>query len=427
MPRFRFRCFTAFAGCLWIATSLLAQEKSSEPVRMQCLDSDGKPVAGAEIHLFQYDGKAERYQSFGPFKSNAEGKAICEKLLFTNDAGNFDRWFYARIPGRLVGAARSAKWTNQKPFNVEGKVRLFPSAKVEGKVTVPDGFDRRKVTVRVITLHISTGPQIFDYESFSREHSFPGLDTALPEVFERHPDAEGRIQFDDVPVKGQLYLATVGVGLAEAQWRNNETTFDRPIELTPGRECVLTGRALTPEGKPAAGMKVSAHLVHAPGALYYLSIFQTVTDEKGEYSIHGLPQKIFNLSVIDPKGKWVFRPMQDLLIQTGDKLDLDLNLETGVLVSGRVFDSEGKPLAGAALSALNESPKNDTSLANDMSDAEGRYKLRLPAGKARLYFNALPDGFAYPEPRIMKTLDITTGQADIEKLDFTLQRQEEKR
>jgi hypothetical protein len=40
-----------------------------------------------------------------------------------------------------------------------------------------------------------------------------------------------------------------------------------------------------------------------------------------------------------------------------------------------------------------------------------------------LYFNSLPDGFKYPEPQIMKRLDITAGQSDINDLNFTLERE----
>ena len=47
---------------------------------------------------------------------------------------------------------------------------------------------------------------------------------------------------------------------------------------------------------------------------------------------------------------------------------------------------------------------------------------RLPAGNARLYFNSLPDGFVYPNPQIVKRLEISSRQADIENLDFTVPR-----
>jgi len=53
----------------------------------------------------------------------------------------------------------------------------------------------------------------------------------------------------------------------------------------------------------------------------------------------------------------------------------------------------------------------------------GRYQLRLPAGRARLYFNSLPDGFVYPDPQIVKRLEVKPGQANIENLNFTVQRQ----
>lgn len=420
MSRANLRSHVFVACWLGLSAGGFAQPAAAEPVRMLCLDQEGQAVAGAEIHLFQYDGEAERYKPFGPFRSDAEGKAACDKELFTNTAGNFDRWLYARLPGMLVGAARCTKFPGGEPINADGEIRLWPSASVEGKVTVPEGFDPRMVTVRVMTLHIVTGPDFFDYQSFTREERFTGLNTALPAIFEHHPDADGHIQFDDVPVKGSLYLVTSGAGLAEAQWRNNNKVFDRPIELPIGRECITTGRALTPDGKPAVGVTVSAHLTSRSGAMY-LSTFKSVTNEKGEYAIHGLPQKNFDLSVVDPKKRWVFPPMENLLGHPSTALELNLNLESGVLVTGRVSDADGKPIANAALSALSDT-QNAAGLDNAVTDAEGRYKLRLPSGKAKLYFNSLPTGFAYPNPQIVKTLDITAGQRDMEKLDFTLER-----
>jgi hypothetical protein len=62
-------------------------------------------------------------------------------------------------------------------------------------------------------------------------------------------------------------------------------------------------------------------------------------------------------------------------------------------------------------------------LDHDMTDHNGRYDLRIPAGGAKLYFNALPDGFKYPRPQIIKRLDIQPDQTTIENLDFTLERQ----
>ena len=70
------------------------------------------------------------------------------------------------------------------------------------------------------------------------------------------PDAEGRIRFGDVPVRGYLTLLTVGDGLAEAQWWNGpDKTFDLPIELTIYKESSLSGLVLAPDGKPEHSFK----------------------------------------------------------------------------------------------------------------------------------------------------------------------------
>jgi len=100
-------------------------------------------------------------------------------------------------------------------------------------------------------------------------------------------------------------------------------------------------------------------------------------------------------------------------VQTGEPQSMTLDLETGVLVSGHILDAEGNPVAGAGFSAIADS-QNGPDLGGDLTDAKGRYQFRIPAGKARLYFNSLPDGFVYPDPQIVEALDIEPGQADIQ-------------
>jgi hypothetical protein len=96
-------------------------------------------------------------------------------------------------------------------------------------------------------------------------------------------------------------------------------------------------------------------------------------------------------------------------------------METGTRVSGRVLDREGKPVEGASFSAIADS-RDGPGLAHDFTAADGRYQFRLPAGVARLYFDSLPEGVAYPDPQMVKRLDIKPGQADIQDLDFILAR-----
>ncbi len=399
------------------------QGQPAQTVDMLCVDADDKPVAGAEIHLFQFDHDADRYKTFGPFKSDDEGKATCPEPLIQKESGNFDRWIHARVPGKFVGATRCAKWTNRKPINPQGKVTLYPSTSVAGEVRVPPGFDVTSVTVKVRTMEIRYGPKLFDHHSFTREDHFPGLDTSLPNLFERHPDVQGKIQFDDVPFRGRMLLVTSAKGLAEAQWRNERETIDVPIDLTLSEECGLSGRAQIPDGKPAVGIEVAARISDS-SRVYYHSTFTTFTGANGEFVIHGLPSKDVVLTASDPKGKWMMRPIEDVHIAPGEGTKIQINMEPGAMISGRVLDPDGKPVKGAAISAVSDTDPG-SGLGGDMTDADGRYRFRIPSGGARLYFNALPDGFAYPNPQIVKTLDVARGQADIENMDFVLERKAE--
>jgi hypothetical protein len=404
-----------------------ALEQPAPSVSTVCVEANGTPVSGAEVHLFQQTGEGNgHYTHSGPFTSGREGKAECGRAIFSNERGNFDRWIYARVPGRLVGVARGAKWTNRAAFNAEGLVKLQASRSIEGQVTVPAGVDPTKVTVRVRAMDIATGPGEFEFQSFPREDLFPGLDTALPELFECRPDAKGRIRLRDIPVRGRLYVVTSAAGLGEAQWSNRGKTFDEPIQLTIEEESVVSGRVVAPDGTALAGIEVKARLSPA-GRRHnsYLSTFRAVTDEHGRFAIHGLPQTEFVLSIEDPKKLWTFRPLEDLFVEPHKDPNLTLNVESGVRVSGRVFDPDGKPVEAAGLGAVADT-KGGPGLSHGATDSSGRYQLRLPTGSAHLYFNGLPDGFVYPNPQIVKSLELKSGQADIENVDFTLQRRQDK-
>jgi hypothetical protein len=414
--------------CLVAAALLfvLPDEPSTKPstpgVAMQCVDAEGKPVAGAEVYLFQSKGGAgKRYVGSAKLTTDGQGRAICPDAIFSDPSGKYDRWMYARVPGRLVGAARSTRWPNRKPTNPEGRIEMVRSCSVEGRVSVPKGFDPTKVSVQVRTLHILTGSGPLDYQSFPRELTFPGLDTALPQIFECRPDATGKIRFDDIPERGRLYLFTKAEGLGEAQWMNQRGSFDVPIALELGRESFVSGLVLTPDGKPAPGMKVSARLApRNPGKTIYLSSFETVTDANGLFTIHGLPETEFSLRIEDSKKTWTFRPI-DKLIRSQENQVLTLSLERGNQVTGRVLDQSGKPVAGAGNSAAADGP-GGSGLDHGSTDPDGCYRLVLPSGTALLYFNSVPEGFVYPNPQIVKELVINPGQAEVKDLDFVLQR-----
>ncbi|MCO6047736.1 carboxypeptidase regulatory-like domain-containing protein [Aeoliella sp. ICT_H6.2] len=398
--------------------------RATSPVPMFCVDADGNGVAGAEVYVFQHTGGDDgEYEQFGPFTTNAEGHAECAEAVFTSDVGNFDRFYYARLPGKLVGVSRSANWKNRSTFNVEGKVEMRPSRTIDGKVNVPEGFDPTSVKVVVRSLNVRTGPGELEFKMFPRHLPFATLDTALPQLFETIPDSNGAFRMHDIPVERGATLVTEARGLAEAQWYNRDGENTKgPIELNCVPESVLTGKITTPDGSPAAGIEVTARIQSGMNrSVGFETTFRTVTDAEGRYELGGLPEWDLVMSVRDPQDRWIACPSEPFFLSPGSSETLDLQLEDGVMVSGRVTDPEGAPVEGAAISAL-VSNNLHSGVAGDSTDADGRYTLRMPSGTYELYFNSLPPGFAYPDPQIVRAFAIRKNQAAIDNMDFTLER-----
>ena len=398
------------------------RDTADSSVPVQCVDADGRPVAGAEVYVFQYTGGDDdgRYEQSGPLTTDAEGRITGVAAVVRDDEGHFDRFFYARVPEKLVGVGRSANWKNRAVFNPEGRIEMRPSRSIEVFVSVPEGADPTAITVRAQSMTVYTGTRDFDFQMWTREDRFPGLDTALSNIFERRVRPDGRVQFSDVPVRGRLTLLTVGEGFGEAQWFNSGApNFDEPITLRVRKEAVLAGQVITPDGKPAADIEVLARI--SLQARSYTSTFRASTDANGLYEIRGLPQTKLNVSVELGQTTGVMPPRERVVVRSGGTETLDLQLETGVAVTGRAVDEIGAPIAGAAVSALTDT-EEASGLGHKMSADDGRFTLLLPSGGAQFYFNSLPDGFAYPVPQIFKKLDIKPGQEAVDLGDIVLKK-----
>jgi hypothetical protein len=418
-------CVFAAVAFAWVRPVARADEAAQETVDVHCVDGDGKPVAGAEVHLFQCVdlGDDGGYLRVGPLRSDTRGRAIGGRPRFIDDEGDFDRFIYARVPGKLVGVARSAKWKGQTARNADCRVVMQPSCSVEGKVLVPEPFDPAKVTVRVESMHVLRGPgRDGALDMWPREETFRGLNTALADIFDCQPDSKGRIHFDDVPKHGRLYLTAHGEGLAEAQWRNSSDTLGGAFAIEMKPEGIVSGKVLSPEGEPVVGAIVAVQLsARARNGPVNLSTFKAATDEHGQFKIRGLPEYDFHLTTMDASKRFVARPRDELHVPASTGLEIKVQMENPVLVSGRVLDPDGKPVERAAISAI-AGLANDVALDDTLTDADGRFQLRLPSGVARLYFSSLPDGFVYPVPQVVRRLEIQSGQPSIDDLEFTLER-----
>jgi hypothetical protein len=111
----------------------------------------------------------------------------------------------------------------------------------------------------------------------------------------------------------------------------------------------------------------------------------TITD--GTWEVHGVEPGTYEL--VNDAGYGYAPVAGQVTIVDGDVVDLgDVVFRTGAVVTGRVLDAAGAPVAGAWVSAeqvLATDPQNLTWASNGWSDRTGRFRLvGLSAGKAEI-------------------------------------------
>ena len=165
-----------------------------------------------------------------------------------------------------------------------------------------------------------------------------------------------------------------------------DVTLD--ITLTSGY--LLSGRVTDLEGKGIADVFV---LAYSPTRFEY-----TYTSSDGSYRIR-LLSGTYSLSINVPSGSEFAKPsMED--IELTEDMSLDIILEPGFLLSGRVTDPEGKGIADVSVDAHSPTGSGYTQTSSD-----GSYRIRLLPGTYSLSINVSSDEF--PKPEMIEGIEVT--------------------
>ena len=416
------QCSVIAVGLALAGGTAAAQGKELPRVAVTCVDAEGKPVPDAEVHLFQHRKSASgppEYVASGPHRTDANGVAVTA-IALDYDGGRFDRWFHARVPGRLVGALRWVRFDDTPP--AEPVIRMAKSREVRGRVRVPDGASAATVRVRTLSGYLLGDDGQFE-APLPRVTNLGNLREVLPALFDAEVAPDGSFVLRDLPIRALLYLAAEGPGFAQAQWFNAmlpERRIPDVVEMTMEREAVVAGTVVDPAGRALADARVEVTIDSSPGhGVQYP--FAARTDAAGSFRIGGLPAGEFKLVVAHPPA--VMRPAQVTLAAAEQKSDVRVALEAGVEVRGivrRLPERVGVERVGVC--AILDDEYHMWPLAGGTTDAQGRFTLRLPEGPARLYIGGVPRGYQQPSSeftRLMR-IDVRPDDRSLTEIVFEL-------
>jgi len=177
----------------------------------------------------------------------------------------------------------------------------------------------------------------------------------------------------------------------------------RGLELVMARGGRVRGHVLTPEEKPAAGVRVGLEVIEAEGSTG--DVLDPTTDAQGAFQISRIPPGRYRV-VVRGGAK---SSAQEVELGAGAVVeDVLLVLAATARIQGRVEDASGAPVRGAIVEALATGAANGSPQASAVTEEDGGFSLSgLPAG-GYLVRSRLPVG----GPSV-RSEEVAAGESDL--------------
>lgn len=329
------------------------------------VDPRGRPVEGAEIGAADSSTSVAMMRFGRPEDRTPAAVTGADGYFRIEDrrAGetiNLD----ASRPGYARSAAPGVRVPPEEPV----RIVMQPASVVEGRTVDDDGKPVAGAKIVLIPTERRGGFQMRDGTS----------------------DDTGAFRIEDVP-PGALEARAMAPGFQAAYVSNLEARAGQDlkgVEIVLATGAVVEGRVLSPSGKPVAGANVELMEEEARGS--FRMPVSAATDGDGRYRLDGLAP---GTRTIQATHEGYRRAVRDLEVRSGENA-LDLSLEGGAEVRGRVVDEGGAPVVGARVS-LREGWRS-WDMPSTVSGADGSFTLAGVAdGTYRL--SGQKDGYALDE------------------------------
>ena len=338
-------------------------------VRGRVVDTQGRPVAGAEVRLApsplpgQRTGakRAEPAVEEDPFAalSDARGQFAIAHV----PAAQID--LTARKRSHAPSLVRGIQISPGEGAADLGTVVLRPGARIAGRV-----IDSKGKPIASAGVHRVESLEPLDHRSARLEGEKPDAISG----------ADGKFVLEDLASGLPLNLIVRAPGHLPAGVRNVRPPNQKPLMVRLEAAAQLRGRVVSAEGEPVAGARVDfiweAAVPDRPERKTGPPVERFATsDREGRFELRNLPSGTATVSAwaeghVPVDGREVTVPWPD------PDQELILTLERGTVLSGRVATTAGDPVSGARVSAGG---------ASGTSDDDGVYKVEgAPVGRTTI-------------------------------------------
>lgn len=339
----------------------------NRPAVGRVLDTNGRPVGGAEIRLVEArDAETRQRPQARPVRNEGEPQAV---------ADGSGRFKVAEIPALVLdvtvtrpGFARAELLGFKVPSGTGpvdlGTIRLAPGASISGQVATAQGQPVGGASVFRI-LHVQSPYELAD------------------QVREQEPDAttaaDGRFTLADLGKGDGVNLLVVAEGFLPVTKRGIRTPLPEPLLIRLDAGSVFAGRVIDEEEKPVAGARleitweptVAGHERMPAGPPMTR---EAVADSLGRFEVRNMPLGRVRLAA-DAAGFVSMRELEAVVPQPPDER-MTIRLRRGATLEGRVATATGDPISGVRVLL---------GPAAGVSDGEGLYRVEgLELGPQRV-------------------------------------------
>jgi protocatechuate 3,4-dioxygenase beta subunit len=318
--------------------------------------------------------------------------APARSVVVTRDLADRDAYEYATtdMDGRyeLTRLAPGGCFASVVPRLGETLSAKFENVVIrEGEVTVLDFDETSRITLE--------GTVFRDGEPLRRAQLFFAKTLSLTDLRFAATDATGAYEIGlDEPGRYRVLLQTGPLpvsGGASAEITVPDREHVRQ-DIHLGSDGV-TGRVTDTEGRPVVGAVVSATAEGAPASAH-AAFLVAETDAEGRYAIQGLHEGTYRLTASAP-GFRIGSTDPVGLAEGSGVVVVDIRLESGSLLRGRLIDDFGGGIPGAAILVAPSGSQDTwgTGAATALTDVNGTFRLTAP-GDGPIDVTALPNGWA---------------------------------